>query len=563
MQKTAILVPLALLPVLAQEPAGQPSPAQPSPAQQAPAQQAKFELADVHVSPTAFWFAQNTNGMLRPGLIVGGVYIYRDATLLSLIQAAYGVTEDMVSGGPSWLKSDLFDVIAKVPASSAPESSTPASLKPMLQSLLADRFALVVQSESRPTPRYVLGMGKGKPKMKPAAATGGDSGCKQERAPIVASADGQISSPKIKASCHNMTSQDIANTLKQLAGGYVTYLDHDIIDSTNLKGAWDFDLEWTPPGGGAEKGPDSITIFDAVNKQLGLTLELRDVPLPGLVIRSVNRQPTPNAPEVATALVVPPPRFEVAVVKPMDPDPRTFTGANSPSQFKARGPLRLLIAAAFQIQPNAATDKIVGLPKSADSQVWDITAKYPSTGEGAPIVTGGHTIPPTVSVLLKMIQDLLADQFELKTHTENREITVYALTVDGKHKLTRADPSERSDCRPDPNAPKPLPNMRTMTSCKNITMDDFARNLEQATGFFDHPIVNETGLEGGWDFMMAFFNQTQPRPPAPNQQNTAPDAPEGLSSYDAVQKQLGLKLVKTKRSIPVIVVDHVDDKPVE
>jgi uncharacterized protein (TIGR03435 family) len=105
-----------------------------------------------------------------------------------------------------------------------------------------------------------------------------------------------------------------------------------------------------------------------------------------------------------------------------------------------------------------------------------------------------------------------------------------------------------------------------MTSCKNTTMAEFARNLEQATGFFDHPIVDETGLEGGWDFMMAFFNQTQPRPAASNQasqQAALPEVPEGLSSYDAVQKQLGLKLVKTKRSVPVIVVDHVDEKPIE
>ena len=48
MKKTALLVPLALLPILAQQPA---------------AQQPRFELADVHVSPTAFWFSQNTSGL--------------------------------------------------------------------------------------------------------------------------------------------------------------------------------------------------------------------------------------------------------------------------------------------------------------------------------------------------------------------------------------------------------------------------------------------------------------------------------------------------------------------
>jgi uncharacterized protein (TIGR03435 family) len=545
MKKAAALILLALLPVFAQ--------------------QGRFDLADVHVSPTAFWFAQNTGGQVRPGLISDGLYIYRDTTVLGLIQAAYGVTEDMVSGGPSWLKSDLFDVVAKVPA-----GTTNESLKLMLQSLLVERFALAVRTESRLAPRYVLAAGKGKSKLKRAAAAGGEPNCKQERAAQPAAGpDGQVSLPNIKASCSNMTSQDIAGTLKQMAGGYTTYLDHDIIDSTNLEGRWDFDLEWTPPGAVAEKGREnSITIFDAVNKQLGLTLELHDVPLPVMVVKSINRQPTPNAPEVATALVLPPPRFEAAVVKPIEPGQRGFNGATGGSQFKAAGTLRILIAAAFQIQPNASTDRLIGLPKFADSQLWDITAKYPSTGEGSPFVTGGRTVPPTQSVLLKMIQDLLTDQFELKTHTENREITVYALTVDGKHKLTKADPAERSDCRPDPNAPKPFPSLGTMANCKNITMGDFARNLEQATGFFDHPIVDETGLEGGWNFLLGFSRQSQLRPPAPNQASpnqpgAAPDVPEGLSSYDAVQKELGLKLVKTKRTVPVIVIDHVDEKPVE
>src|ERR1700691_463162 len=116
MKRTAVLASLALLPVLAQQPD----------AEQPLARQAKFELADVHVSPTAFWLAQNTGGQILPGLVIDRLYIYRDATLLSLIQAAYGVPEDMFSGGPSWLKSDLFDVVAKVP-----EGTTPANLKLM------------------------------------------------------------------------------------------------------------------------------------------------------------------------------------------------------------------------------------------------------------------------------------------------------------------------------------------------------------------------------------------------------------------------------------------------
>ncbi len=50
-------------------------------------------------------------------------------------------------------------------------------------------------------------------------------------------------------------------------------------------------------------------------------------------------------------------------------------------------------------------------------------------------------------------------------------------------------------------------------------MAEFARNLEQATGFFDHPIVDATGLEGGWDLMIGWSSQRAQQAPNPNQAN--------------------------------------------
>ena len=75
----------------------------------------------------------------------------------------------------------------------------------------------------------------------------------------------------------------------------------------------------------------------------------------------------------------------------------------------------------------------------------------------------GRALPPPLSVGLEMLRGLLLDQFELKTHTENREVTVYALRLaGGKPKLTQADDAERSGCKPDPNAPKPATNVTVM-----------------------------------------------------------------------------------------------------
>jgi uncharacterized protein (TIGR03435 family) len=243
----------------------------------------------------------------------------------------------------------------------------------------------------------------------------------------------------------------------------------------------------------------AISIFDAVEKQLGLKAELQNVPMPGLVIESVNRKPTANPEGVATALVVAAARFEAATIKPANPNDRPMTGLlyTGGSQMKAGGTLSQMIAMALQISPNIAADMLIGLPKSADSTHWDITAKVPSTGEGAPNIVGGRPMPPPLSVGLEMLRGLLLDQFELKTHTESREVTVYALTLgSGKPKMTRADDSEGSGCKPDPNAPKPFTNIQTMIGCKNTTMVELAQNLQQQAGaWIDHPIVDATGSQ--------------------------------------------------------------------
>jgi len=521
------------------------------------AQQPKFDLADVHVSTTARGFAQNFGGVLREGR-----YVNRDATMLNLIVAAYGVSEDTIAGGPGWLASDLFDVIAKVP-----EGATPATANLMLQALLADRFSLVIHNGTAPVPRYVLSLGKGGSKLR---AGSGSPGCQpQPQTGGGPGPNGPASQPNQKVACHNLTAAAIATNLRQMASGY---LDHDVIDSTKLEGSWDFDLEWTGRGQLAAKGAEGISIFDAVDKQLGLQLELQNVPMQSLAIESVNRKPTANLPAVTTALPLSAARFEVATVKPADPNGRPFTGLlyTGGSQMRAGGTLRALIAMALQISPNVAADMVVGLPKSADSQAWDITAKVPSTGEGAPNVVGGRPLPPPLSIGLEMLRGLLLDQFELKTHTENREVTVYALMLDGnKQKLTRAAESERSGCKPDPIAPKPATNIQTMTACKNTSMAELADNLQQmANAYIDHPIVDATGLEGGWNFLMGWTPKAAllaPQPPNPNSPAGAiaeASDPNGISVFEAVEKELGLKLVKQKRSIPVIVVDHVNEKPI-
>jgi uncharacterized protein (TIGR03435 family) len=130
-----------------------------------------FELADVHLrahtsNPTPFM----TGGILR-----GGRYDLRNATMLDMIRLAYGVTDpDTILGGPNWLERDRFDVVAK-----APEQTPPDTVRLMLQALLADRFKLVLHKDTKPIQGFALTAGRGKPKIKEASGQG-QSGCQPQ-----------------------------------------------------------------------------------------------------------------------------------------------------------------------------------------------------------------------------------------------------------------------------------------------------------------------------------------------------------------------------------------------
>ena len=101
-----------------------------------------------------------------------------------------------------------------------------------------------------------------------------------------------------------------------------------------------------------------------------------------------------------------------------------------------------------------------------------------------------------------------------------------------------------------------------MLYCRNITMAQFADRLPQvANGYVHAAVLDKTGLNGTYDFTLSFSaigivqNSLQP--------GAAPDPNGAVSLPDAVSKQLGLKLELEKRLAPVLVIDHVEQKPTE
>jgi uncharacterized protein (TIGR03435 family) len=81
-----------------------------------------------------------------------------------------------------------------------------------------------------------------------------------------------------------------------------------------------------------------------------------------------------------------------------------------------------------------------------------------------------------------------------------------------------------------------------------------------APAYIDHPVIDTTGLQGGWNFTVMWT----PRGALPTTEPgaTAPADPGGITFFEAIEK-LGLKLEKGTHPVPVIVVDHAEEKPID
>lgn len=459
--------------------------------------------------------------------------------MLRLIVLAYGVEDDRVVGGPNWLDTDRFDIIAK----SAPSASQDM-LKTKLQALLADRFKLAIHNEDRPLPVFVLTAGK-TIKMKESAGTG-EPDCSPS----------PIREPGfINLTCHNMAMAALAETLRQGAGGY---FNHPVVDQTGLKGQYDFNLKWTPRGqlgapapSGDTEAPSGISAFEALDKQLGLKAEAKSQPTPVIVVEHVNQQPTDNPPGVTEKLPPPVTEFEVAEIRPSRPGAAQNANMRNGRLEAIAFSMKELITLAYDVDDTMVT----GGEKWLDSDHFDIVAK------AAPSAS--------FEELRAMLRTLLEQRFKLVVHKEDQPVPVYALTLPNKKspKLKETDGSARAGCKLGVDN-----GLRTYT-CQNTTIAQFAEKIRQvAGGYLNHPVVDLTGLKGAYDFAVSWTpvgrtlgavgragDTSQPSGAVP----AAVEPNTGLTIFEAVDKQLGLKLAAQKHPLPVVVIDHMDRTPTE
>jgi uncharacterized protein (TIGR03435 family) len=190
------------------------------------------------------------------------------------------------------------------------------------------------------------------------------------------------------------------------------------------------------------------------------------------------------------------------------------------NKFTARNvPLEFLIGIAYGVDYNRLTAKDEWL----DTQLYDVVAEV----DPAIKLTREQTQP--------LLRHLLEGRFHLKTHTEQVQVSGYALVVaPGGPKLT---PSSQTE----PHA-QLLPNA---LQASGVPMKSVAAFLERPAGL---PVVDETGLAGLYDIKLSYA-------PGNSTDSTLP------SIFTALKEQLGLKLQPKKITVQQLVVDHVEKVP--
>jgi uncharacterized protein (TIGR03435 family) len=269
----------------------------PSLGAQAPSNSA-FEVASVRPNKTG-------DGRIMFGLQPGGRFNATNVTLRMLIRQAFNVQEFQIVGGPDWLGSDRFDVVAK-----APEGEFTADImRPMLQSLLVERFKLAFHRENRDMAVYALMKARPDGKLGPnlsAAAVDCTAIMRGRRGGGPPPAPPQ---PGQKVECGFMIGPGRMNAggmpLTNLAQTLSPMVGRIVLDKTELTGNYDFELTYSLeglgsafPGGGGPPlvngapppvDPNNPTIFTALQEQLGLKLDSQRGPVDVVVIDRVEQ----------------------------------------------------------------------------------------------------------------------------------------------------------------------------------------------------------------------------------------------------------------------------------
>jgi uncharacterized protein (TIGR03435 family) len=216
------------------------------PVQQAPQAPHTFAVATIKPSaPDAVTLTQ----------IRGYRFATEGTTFVDVFKYAYNVHPDQVVGGPAWLRTEKFDILADPETQERPSSD---QMKAMVQQLLLERFHVVMHREKRVLPVYALLRAEDAPKLTKSTAD-----------PRGVPAVGYNPSGELDAG--NATMANFATFLQRFV------LDRPAVDQTDIAGHFDLVLRWTPDnlraGESQENAAAPPGLFTAMKEQLGLKLQ--------------------------------------------------------------------------------------------------------------------------------------------------------------------------------------------------------------------------------------------------------------------------------------------------
>jgi uncharacterized protein (TIGR03435 family) len=252
----------------------------------------KYEFEVISIKPT------QTSGTSFVAGFTADRYRANHDTIMQVIVQAFGVSVFSITGAPAWLSGDTYDIEAKMDDATAEamKAMTPdqrkAAQRQMLQAMLADRLALKTHSQTMDGSVYFLTTGKGGAKL-PAADPGK---ALQLMGPDGGTVSGVIALGRGSEGGrrYNATSVNMAYFVRVLTNE----LRRPVIDETGLTGAYDFTLEFAPEQarlaasddpGALPSEPGAVSIFTAIQQQLGLKLEAGRGPVQTFVIDHVER----------------------------------------------------------------------------------------------------------------------------------------------------------------------------------------------------------------------------------------------------------------------------------
>jgi uncharacterized protein (TIGR03435 family) len=296
---------------------------------QTPDSQIAFEVATIKPSAPMGMGPMRIGTRGGPGTPDPGRFTCERCTLAMLIATAYDINFIQISG-PSWLREPEFDIAAKIP-----EGATKAQFRKMMQNLLIERFKLTAHQEKRDLPIYEMTVAKKGASLKestgpadlPDPAGRGPAGPPRPPPPPPGSVGGRGSDgvppappfppgrfPMMMMTPAGARWRVIDETMDEFASRLQGMVGRPVRNATGLTRRYDFELSFAPspgqslmPGGpvmrlpppgspdGASTTDDSgVSIFAALQDQLGLKLESKKGPVDTLVIDHIEKTPTEN-----------------------------------------------------------------------------------------------------------------------------------------------------------------------------------------------------------------------------------------------------------------------------